>query len=93
LWRIISITPVSTCAGVDLGVKTLAYCSNGQVFKNNRFKKKRLKQIKRLQRELSRRIKGGKNREKSRIKLARVYETITNQKNNYLHYVTKKIIN
>jgi putative transposase len=51
--------------GIDLGVKHLATLSDGTVIPNPRHLKRRLKQLKRLQRMVSRRQKGGKNRKKA----------------------------
>jgi putative transposase len=42
---------------------------------------------------LSRKQKGSKNKEKSRIKLAKLYEKLNNIKENYLHQVTNQLLN
>ena len=57
--------------GVDLGIKTLLVDSNGTEIKNERFLKKHLKKLKHLHRQHSKKKKGSKSREKSRIKLAK----------------------
>jgi putative transposase len=82
--------PVNTgpVVGVDLGVKALATCSDGTVIPNPRHLKRRLKQLKRLHRVVSRRTKGGKNRKKAAKRLARLYRKVANQRNNTLHQVT-----
>src|SRR6266571_4805488 len=54
-----------TAIGVDLGITTLATCSDGTAFANPRSLKHKLKKLKRLQRAYSRKQKGSKNREKS----------------------------
>jgi transposase len=59
---------VPTAIGVDLGVTTLATCSDGATFANPRPLKHKLKKLKRFQRAHSRKQKGSKNREKSRKK-------------------------
>ena len=74
--------------GVDLGVKTLAYCSDKKVFENNKFLKKALKKLKRIQKKHSRRTKGGKNREKMREILAKQHFKVANQRKNSLHEIT-----
>jgi putative transposase len=61
--------------GIDLGIKHLATLSDGTVIPNPRHLKRRLKKLKRLQRVVSRRQKGGKNRKKSARKLARLHQT------------------
>jgi putative transposase len=79
--------------GIDTGIKTFLTISNGQTFENNKFLKKSLKKLRKLSRSHSRKKKDSKNRDKSRIKLAKQYEKVTNQRNNYIHQVTAKIVN
>ena len=79
--------------GIDLGIKTLLVDSNGTEIKNERFLKKHLKKLKYLQRQHSKKKKGSSSREKSRIKLAKEYQKVTDQRNNYLHQVSSKLIN
>jgi putative transposase len=79
--------------GIDLGIKTLLVDSNGTEIKNERFLKKHLKKLKYLQRQHSKKNKGSSSREKSRIKLAKEYQKVTDQRNNYLHQVSLKLIN
>ena len=78
--------------GIDLGVKDFVITSDGEVFENKHFLKKEEKKMKRLQRQLSRKAKCSNNREKQRIKLAKLYERITNKKDAYIHYVVNKLI-
>ncbi len=90
------ITPKEStgeCIGVDLGIKTLLVDSNGTEIKNERFLKKKLKKLKYLQKQHSRKKKQSKSREKSRIKLAKSYQKVTFQRNNYLHQISSKLIN
>jgi putative transposase len=77
--------------GIDLGVKHLATLSDGEVIANPRHLKRRLKKLKRLQRTVSRRQKGGKNRKKAVKKLARLHRQIKNQRRNTLHQVTTRL--
>jgi putative transposase len=79
--------------GVDLGIKTLLVDSNGTEIKNERFLKKHMKKLKYLQRQHSKKKKGSKSREKARIKLAKEYQKVTDQRNNYLHQVSSQLIN
>ena len=77
--------------GIDLGIKHLATLSDGTVIPNPRHLKRRLKKLKRLQRVVSRRQKGGKNRKKAVRKLARLHRQIKNQRRNTLHQVTTRL--
>jgi putative transposase len=77
--------------GIDLGIKSLATLSDGEVIPNPRHLKRRLKKLKRLQRVVSRRQTGGKNRKKAVRKLARLHRQIKNQRHNTLHQVTARL--
>jgi putative transposase len=77
--------------GIDLGVKHLATLSDGTVIPNPRHLKCRLKKLKRLQRVVSRRQKGGKNRKKAVRRLAKFHRQIKQQRSNTLHQVTTRL--
>jgi putative transposase len=77
--------------GIDLGVKHLATLSDGTVIPNPRHLTRRLKKLKRLQRVVSRRQKGGKNRKKAVQKLAKLHRQIRHQRRNTLHQVTTRL--
>jgi putative transposase len=81
-------TTATTAIGVDLGVATLATCSDGTTFANPRSLKHKLKKLKRLQRAHSRKQKGSKNREKSRKKLAMLHARIANIRRDAVHKLT-----
>lgn len=78
--------------GIDLGVKDFVITSDGQVFENKHFFRKEEKKIKRLQHQLSRKVKGSNNREKARRSLARQYERMTNKKEAYVHEVVNALL-
>jgi putative transposase len=78
--------------GIDLGVKDFVITSDGEIFNNLHFKKSESDKLKRLQRQLSRKVKDSNNRTKARIKLAKVQQKITNKKQYYLHQVSNYLI-
>lgn len=78
--------------GVDLGIKTLATCSDGTTFENPKALKKNLRSLKSRQRSLSRKKKGSKNYQKAKIKLARLHYRISNIRKDALHKATTKIV-
>ena len=78
--------------GIDLGIKDFAILSTEEVVANPIFFKKSEKRIKKLQRELSRKKNGSSNRNKARIKLAKAYEKVNNQKSDFLHKLSTRII-
>jgi putative transposase len=77
--------------GVDLGVKQLATLSDGHVEENPRHLKRRLKKIKRLQRAVSRKVKGSQNRKKAARRLGTQYRHVANQRANTLHQFTSRL--
>ena len=78
--------------GIDLGVKDFVITSDGEVFENRHFFKKEEKQIKKLQRQLSKKVKGSNNRKKAQIRIAKLFERFTNKKNAYIHYVSNELL-
>ena len=54
--------------------------------------KNKEKQIKKLQRQLSKKVKGSNNRKKAQIRIAKLFEQITNKKNTYIHYVSNELL-
>ena len=78
--------------GIDLGIKEFAITSDGKMIENPKYLRKSEKKLRKLQKDLSRCQKGSKNREKCRIKVARQYEKITNQRKDFLHKLSKRII-
>jgi putative transposase len=77
--------------GIDLGIKHLATLSESTLIPNPRHLKRRLKKLKRLQRVVSRRQKGGKNRKKAVCKLAKLHRQIKRQRSTTLHQVTTRL--
>ena len=90
--------------GIDLGIKDLAVCSDGNTYKNinkNQKVKKLEKKKRRLQRSVSRRYdknkKGGNYCKTSNIikrekELLKIIKRLTNIRHNYLHQTTSEII-
>ena len=78
--------------GIDLGVKDFVITSDGEVFENKHFFKTSENKIKKLQKQLSKKVKGSNNRNKARIKLAKAHEHLTNQRLNYIHYVVNSLL-
>ena len=78
--------------GIDLGIKDFVKTSDGEVFENLHFKKSQSNKIKRLQRQLSKKDKGSNNRNKARIRFAKLYKKINDKKQYYLHAVSNSLI-
>lgn len=78
--------------GVDVGLKEFAITSDGVFFSNPKWFRKSENRLKKLQKDLSRKKKGSKNRNKARIKVAKLYEKISNQRKDYLHKISMTLI-
>lgn len=79
--------------GIDMWIKEFAILSDGTVYHNPKYLKKSQKRLKRLQRVLSRKKKGSSNRSKARLRLARQYEKVSNQRLDFQHKVSREIAN
>jgi putative transposase len=79
--------------GIDLGLKKFAILSNDEVIENPKYYVKAQKKLARLQRAHSKKKKGSKNREKARLKLARQHEKVANQRQDFQHKLSKKLVN
>lgn len=78
--------------GIDLGIKDLVVTSDGEKYSNSKEIDKYEKRIKRLQRKLSRQIKGSNNYNKTKIRLARIYSKLKNSRKHNLITVVNKLV-
>ena len=90
--ELIKFNKTSRDVGIDLGVKDFVITSDGEVFENKHFFKKDEKRLTNLQRQLSKKRKGSSNFHKQCKRIARVFETITNKKENYIHSVVNYLL-
>jgi len=79
--------------GLDMDIKHFLTDTDGRQVGNPRFYGKTLGKIKVEQRRLSRKEKGSKNREKQRVKLAKLYEKLVNQRDDFLHKLSRFYVN
>ena len=84
--------PTDGMIGLDLGLKELIVDSNGKKYKNHKYLTRSQNKLTKEQRKLSKMVKGSNNRNKQRIKVARLHKHIQNQRNDYLHKLSKSII-
>ena len=78
--------------GIDLGITDFAITSDGEVFENPKWLRKSERRLAKLQRDLARKKKGSNNRKKARLKVAKFHEKMTNQRKDFLHKTSTKII-
>jgi len=84
--------PQKNETGIDLGIKDFLIESNGKKVENPKHLQASEKKLKKAQKKLSRRTKGSKNRNKQRMKIARVHEKIRNQRSDFLHKESSRLI-
>ena len=77
--------------GADLGLKDFLITSEGKKYPNPRFYKRALKRLKRLQRSLSRKVKGSKNRNKKRLLVAAAHEKVRLQRLDMQHKLSLQL--
>ena len=82
----------STTIGIDVGIKDFAVLSTGEKIENPRYLKNSLKRLKCLQKRVSRKVKGSKRRDKARKLLSKIHEKISNQRNDFQHKLSSKLI-
>jgi putative transposase len=82
----------TTTVGVDVGIKDFAVLSTGEKIENPKHLKDSLKRLKCLQKRVSRKQKGSNRRYKARLLLSKIHEKISNQRHNFQHQISSKLI-
>jgi putative transposase len=78
--------------GIDMGLTTFLTRSDNQIIENPRYFRESQSKIKKLQRRLSKKVKGSKRYEKCRLKLAKAHQKIVNQRDYFLHNITTNLV-
>ena len=82
-----------TFIGLDFSMHELYKDSNGSEPRYPRYYRQAEKKLRREQRKLSLMRKGSKNRDKQRIKVAKMHEKVANQRKDFLHKQSRQIAN
>lgn len=86
--------PVNSAeVGIDLGLKKFAILSNDEVVENPKYYVKAQHKLARLQRAHAKKKKGSANRKKARVRVARQHEKVANQRRDFQHKLSKKLVN
>ena len=80
-----------TAIGVDVGLKSLVALSTGETIQYPKYYIKTEQKLAVAQRDLSRKKKGSSNRQKAKIKVAKIHHKIQNHRDEFLHQVSRKI--
>jgi len=83
---------IQRAIGVDIGLKSLLTCNNGDTIDNPRWLRNSEKQLSKEQRRQSRKQKGSHNRHKQNTKVARAHRKIRNQRKDFHHKLSRKLV-
>jgi putative transposase len=78
--------------GVDVGLKQLAALSTGELIENPRWLRESLAELRRLQRHVSRQVKGSNRKKETYRQIARLHERVASQRADYLHKVSTRLV-
>ena len=87
------VVPKFNACGFDLGLKDFAIFDSGEVVENPKYYRKTEFRIKKVQRQLSKCKRFSKNYKKVQLKLAKLHEKIKNQRKDFQHKLSRKIVN
>ena len=83
---------LEAAVGVDLGVNHLATLSTGEKIDNPRHDGRERRRKKLLSQSLARKQKGSRNRDKARLKLARLHARVADRRRDHLHKLTTRLV-
>jgi len=87
------VTKKTKTVGIDLGLKDFLVESCGKKTNSPKYLRHSERKLKKSQQRLSRKQKGSKNRNKQRLIVARLHEKISNQRKNFLHQESSRLVN
>jgi putative transposase len=90
---IVKIRNSTKTTGIDLGLLSFLVESSGRKVNSPKYLRLSEKKLNKVQRRLSKRVKGSKNRKKQRFKVAKLHEKVTNQRNDFLHKESRRVVN
>src|SRR2546428_4943270 len=82
----------NTQVGLDLGLKSMVVLSTGEQVGNPQFFRQDEKKLAKAQRRLAKKKKGSKNRNKARLKVARIHARIADRRRDYQHQLSTRIV-
>lgn len=91
-----AVTITGKVCGIDLGIKDLAIVHDGKKtskYNNPKHLSKHAKNLARKQKKLAGKQKGSNRRNKAKKLVAKVYERVSNARNDFLHKLSRKIVN
>jgi putative transposase len=86
------LQPIDSAVGLDVGISSLVTLSTGEKIANPKAFDKHYQKLKRVQKSLSRKQKGSRNRDKARLKVARIQAKISDSRKDHSHKLTTRLI-
>ncbi len=86
------LPPTAKKVGIDVGVSSLLCTSDGEKIANPKHFNRLYKKLTAAQKELSRKTKGSNNRDKARLKVARIHAQIKDARTDFLHKLTTRLV-
>ena len=86
------LDPTTNAVGVDAGITALVTLSTGEKITNPKHERRDRKRLAKAQRELSRKAQGSNNRQKAKLKVARIHARITDRRRDFLHQLTTRLV-
>ncbi len=83
---------LDTAVGIDAGITTLVTLSTGEKIANPRHERRDRTRLAKAQRVLAKKEKGSRNRDKARIKVAKVHARIADRRRDFLHQLTTRLV-
>jgi putative transposase len=83
---------INKAIGLDVGITSLIATSDGDKISNPKHFKQLRRKLKKAQKVLSRKQKGSKNRQKARLKVAKVHGQISDSRKDFLHKLTTQLV-
>jgi len=83
---------VDAAVGIDLGLSAFAALSDGRKVDNPRWLRARERALRRSQRNMARKRKGSRNREKARRKVARLHARVTDTRRDFHHQLSTRLV-
>jgi putative transposase len=88
-----SLPVVNKQVGLDLGLKSMVIMSTGETVGNPKFAARDEKKLAKAQRRYAKKKKGSRNRDKARLKVARIHARINDRRRDYQHKLSTRIVN
>jgi len=87
-----AVPNIGRAIGVDVGLENFATLSDGIVIENPKFLRKSEIRINLLQRRVSRKVKGSKNRKKAKHRLAKLHLKVLNRRKDFCHKLSRQLV-